>query len=233
MKKLVLPFLAFLVFTSCGETNSVKEETSMTDQTPISSIEHPDTTLLADLKYKILNEISNPTLNKSNIDIELNRKASKQELTNLAYKLRATRNFERLWIGYTLPNMKVGSGAWATSHFTPDLKVEILGSTAEEEENQNKQSSKIEGTSLGKWYEQQKTSATYVLYNKDNKLIVKMTFKDGGSMENEVTKKKAKNGERIDYKEDMHGEYFIVTKNGNFEFYNKENVKFATGTPTN
>lgn len=35
---------------------------------------------------------------------------------------------------YWLPGMVIGNGAWATTHFNPDLKVEVFGVTAANKE---------------------------------------------------------------------------------------------------
>jgi hypothetical protein len=37
--------------------------------------------------------------------------------------------YERTFIVYYLPGMEIGSLAWATSHFDPELQVRIIGVT--------------------------------------------------------------------------------------------------------
>jgi hypothetical protein len=48
-------------------------------------------------------------------------------------------------------------------------------------------------------------------------------------MDSEVKKKKVKNGLRLEDVENTNGEYYIISKSGELEFYNHENKKFTTG----
>jgi hypothetical protein len=226
MKHLLILTFGLFVLTSCGG-----DSTKTNEQKVEASTIQSDTEIPKDLIYTILEETPNEAISKCNLDIQLSRKINKKELTALANELRSTREqYNHLWIGYTLENMKVGSGAWATTHFTPDLEVQILGATADEEKEMNELSKNVEGGKiLGQWFEQQATSSTYVYYEKNKKLYMKTIFKDKSSMESVVKKKKVKNGLRLDDTENTHGEYYIIADNGNLEFYNKEDKKFATG----
>ena len=225
MKHLLIFTLGLFVLVSCGDNSSSTQDTKIETSTIQSDTEIPK-----DLIYTILEETPNEAISKCNLDIQLSRKINKKELTALANELRSTREqYNHLWIGYTLENMKVGSGAWATTHFTPNLEVQILGATADEEKELNELSRNIEGGKiLGQWFEQLSAS-TYVYYEKNRKSYMKTVFKDKSSMESEVKKKNVKNGVRLDDPENTHGEYRIIADNGNLEFYNKENKKFATG----
>ena len=228
MKQLFIFAFGLLTLTSCGDLP--KEKTEKSTDTKILSA---DTTLPTDLTFKILKENINDSISKCNLDIELNRKVSEQELTNLANKLRGTRTkYDKVWIFYTLPNMKVGSGAWATTHFTPTLEIKILGSTEKEESNTNNAANVVDGKQIGKWYEQQATSATYLYYEKDKKFFMKTIFKDGTSMEAKMNPKKVSNGLQLTDPEDTHGEYYIISKSGELEFYNKDNKKFTSAQAT-
>jgi hypothetical protein len=66
---------------------------------------------------------------KGTLVIRLPGEIETDALKRLAIMLRrdGRRHFERLFITYYLPGMRVGAGAWATTHFNPDLKVRILG----------------------------------------------------------------------------------------------------------
>lgn len=225
MKYFLILLCGLFIFTSCGNPANTNEQKTG------APTQQSDTEIPTDLTYNILEETSNKALSKCNLDLQLSRKINKNELTALANKLRSTRDqYNHLWIFYTLEGMKVGSGAWATTHFTPDLKVEILGATAEEEKELNKLSKNVDGgTTIGQWFEQQATSATYVYYEKNNKFYMKTIFKDKSSMESEIKKTKVKNGLRLNDIGNTHGEYFLIASNGNLEFYNKEGKRFATG----
>lgn len=72
---------------------------------------------------------------KRSIDVRLSKKVDSDTLRAIALELKAKELccFDRTFIVYYLPGMTVDAGGWATTHFTPDLEVRILGSTGEEE----------------------------------------------------------------------------------------------------
>jgi len=117
---------------------------------------------------------------------------------------------------------------WATSHFDPELEISINGSTNIEDNKMLAEAKKVSGKIIGIFDEQQKTSFIYTVYETNGKTFIKTSFKDGGSMDNEVTKIDTNNGIRYNYKEDVsQGEYFVLN-NDILEFYNSENKMFTT-----
>jgi len=81
------------------------------------------------LTYSIVKESSFHHYKRS-LSIRLNGEVSEDTLRAIALELKAkeTKAFERTFICYYLPNMKVDSGAWATTHFNPDLEVRFMPS---------------------------------------------------------------------------------------------------------
>lgn len=69
---------------------------------------------------------------KRSVVVRLERPLSEDALWKLAHTIRG-RNMrvERTFIEYYLPDMDVGAGAWATTHFTPRLEIKVWGFTAE------------------------------------------------------------------------------------------------------
>jgi len=223
MKKLLVIFISLFLLYSCGQSPQNSETAS----------QQPELVNKVD-SYKIISETENVNpkigINKCNIDVELTERISEVKLMRIAYDLRKTRkSYDYLWIFYYLPDMKIGSGCWATSHFTPDLDVKILGATAEEAAKMKETSDNVDGKIIGKFFEQQYTSCTYVVYKKDNKLFIKTIRKDGTSDVVEMKRKKIDGGIRLDYKEGgYNGEYLILSDKGILEFYNAENKMFTT-----
>lgn len=188
--------------------------------------------LPADFSYKVLKDESNLKLQKNQLTVEINEKLTESQVATLAEKLYKSKDKQRrFYIFYLLPGMKDGSGAWATSHFDPDLKIDIMGATPKEEMAENAAADKVEGDIIGKWHEEQYTAADYVIFKKDNKIFIKTFFKNGQTMDEELKSKKADNGTRYENIEGgINGEYFILNNNGELEFYNNENKKFTTAT---
>lgn len=222
MKNLILTVVTTtLLLTSCdsGMIGKYKEE-------PLPN----------DFSYSIIEDKTNEALEKNQLTIELNQKLTEGQIATLAEKLFDSKPKQRrFYIFYLLHGMKNGSGAWATSHFDPELDIQILGSTSQEDENADKVSSeKIDGNVIGKWREEQYTSSNYVIYKKGKQTFIKTIYKNGQTSEEELTEKKVKNGVRYDYKEGgYNGEYFVLNSNEELEFYNSENKNFTTATKTN
>lgn len=64
---------------------------------------------------------------KRSIVVRIAEPLSEADLSRVAIELkrREFRDFERTFIEYYLPDMKVGAGAWATTHFNPELEVRV------------------------------------------------------------------------------------------------------------
>ncbi len=89
------------------------------------------------MKYTILSSQAHiiGNISKRLINVRLERKVTEDSLKNLALKLRKNEpsTYDLFYIFYILPDMEIGNGAWAITHFKPNLKVMILGMTIEEE----------------------------------------------------------------------------------------------------
>lgn len=64
---------------------------------------------------------------KRTVEVRLAYKLSLEQLKAVAEKIKAaeTRKTERTFIGYTLEEQQ-SQGYWATTHYNPDLNVQIL-----------------------------------------------------------------------------------------------------------
>ena len=173
--------------------------------------------------YKITQEKSNDNLSKCNINIELKSKVNKQRLNEIANEIRSSRRkYNDLYVFYYVKGMNENSGAWATSHFTPTLEIQILGATEEEDEMLDNVSIES-GEQIGKWKEEDAMmSATYILFKENKELRLKMTFMDGSGMTINVKKSKYNGKVRYDYKDENKNDFFIIESNGNFGIYDAD-----------
>lgn len=70
---------------------------------------------------------------KRSVDIRLEKRIEKAELERMGQVIRLqSPHKERLFITYYLPGQTVGSGAWGSTHFTPELNVKVYGMTLEQ-----------------------------------------------------------------------------------------------------
>lgn len=170
--------------------------------------------------YKIIKETENHNFSKTNIDVRLSKKVSKEELSTLANSLRKDRkSFERLWIAYYLPGMKVGSGAWATTHFAPGLEVKILGLTAEKEEKMMHAAKSTSRDVVGIWMDDRPyAGATITIYRENKKLYLESKYKDGSSSIEEMIESQSTAGTKLVEKGgNPHGEYLMLDNKGNLQ----------------
>ena len=187
------------------------------------------------MKYTVISEVKNDSINKVNVDIQLNKKVTEEVLGLIGEKLKAElklENYSKIWMFYYLPDMKVGAGAWATTHFTPGIEIKILGATQTQMDNSVQKADEVEGNVIGKWKEDQYTSAVYVIYEKDKQTIIRTIYPNGQKSDEQLKSSKENSSTRYDYKaEGYNGEYFKVNTNNELEFYNKENKLFTKGQP--
>ena len=160
---------------------------------------------------------------KCSLDIRLDKKVSKDVLRKLALKLRddESKSYDRMFITYYLPDMTPGTGAWATSHFNPNLEVKILGLTTEEEKKLKNNTTSSTGSVIGKWLDDSPyLGGTTIIMRENGKINLTQTFKDGSVLKKEMTEKRQ--GSRTRYNEkggSSHGEYYLIESGGTLGLY--------------
>jgi hypothetical protein len=161
---------------------------------------------------------------KAVFEFRLSDRANKNQLISIANIVKEDHpGYKRYFIGYYLPNQKVGKGAWATSHFDPDLQIRILGLSKSESDNLKNTEVNFKGKKVGKWLVTMGTLSNVAVISKleNGKYLFTDVYKDGSSGEKELTKK----GNKYIYENDF-GEYFEIEKTGKLAHYS-ENGKFA------
>jgi hypothetical protein len=199
MKKIIY-ILTVLFLTACGGSSNI-----------------PD-----DVKWEITKEEPNEALSKNNIEVKLNKKVDEQILKEIALEIREDRKqYDKLWVFYHIPDMTSGM-AWATTHFTPELEVEIIGST-ETEDQETSKTADIDGEILGKWRSEKSLmgAALFLFKNSEGKLMMRITFKDGGTMDSEIVET-TQDGKTKYQDSNEHGEYYILESNGNLGMYGND-----------
>jgi hypothetical protein len=160
---------------------------------------------------------------KISIDIRLQKKASKDFLRELALNLQKAeaKKYDRMFITYYLPGMTPGAGAWATSHFSPNFEVKILGTTIEEEKTLMSNSKISSGKIIGEWLDESPyVGAKYTFLKRDGKIIMICKFKGGSGSEKEMIQKKQSGRLRFEEKVGNNfGEYYLVDRKGNLGVY--------------
>ncbi len=178
------------------------------------------TTIPKAVSYTIIGKHILPGIKRS-LDIRLNRKVSEGVLKSIALKLKNSdpKSYDRTFIGYYLPGMKVDSGCWATTHFNPNLEVRILGLTVKQEESLKQQPADASREVIGTWLDERPFGGGRItLFRKDGKLLMENTYKDGSAGTAELSEKRSQDGRRFDYKPDRgNGEYYLINSKGELQ----------------
>ena len=194
-----------------GESNRVEHETAES-QTP------------EDWSYEITDTSRVPGV-KCGIDVRLSRKVTADELRALALKLRKQErgNYQRVFITYLLPGMTPGAGAWATSHFNPDLEVKILGLTIEEEKKVIAESQPV-GEVVGRWFDQF-IGCTVTIREDNGVLVLERKFKDGSVGKFEVIETTQRGRRRFERESgSAAGEYYLINSEGDLESHDRQGI---------
>jgi hypothetical protein len=158
---------------------------------------------------------------KVSLTVRLSRKVSHEELETIARSLRKQEgDYKHVFMTYYLPEMAIGAGAWATTHFNPTLDVQVLGLSAETEKRIfSAERRSISGTVLGTWIDEQPFVASRITIREDEgQLFMDRLFKDGSSSQKRLLEQRTPSGRRFANMEPSpHGDHFILTPDGTLE----------------
>lgn len=208
-----LAYLAVFIFLLAGCENSTPA--------PVGQLQpSAERTIPKDVTYTIIGTDILPGIKRS-LDIRLNRKTSEDVLRLIAIKLKNAdeREYQRTFIVYFLPGMRVGGGAWATTHFDPNLTVRILGLTSEEESSLISEPQKPSREVIGRWLDETPfIGGRITIYRERGKLHMERKFKDGSSLSKDMVEKSSSRGRRFEEREGSSvGEYYLIDRQGNLQ----------------
>ncbi|MFH0946109.1 MAG: hypothetical protein V2A76_12995 [Planctomycetota bacterium] len=173
------------------------------DETPAVTQRRPTTreaTIPSDVSYSIISWSTRSDFKRS-LDVRLNKRVSQQTLRAIALKLKDqdSKEYDNTFILYYLPGMAVGSGAWATTHFNPTLKVKILGLTADEHTRLVEQPVPPGRKIIGSWLDETPMVGRRItIYEAGGKLFLEWTVGDGGTIKHDIVEKRSPLGRRFD-----------------------------------
>jgi hypothetical protein len=185
------------------------------------------TTIPADVTYSIID--SDTFLDyKHSVDVRLNKKVSENTLRNIALKLKAqeSRDYERTFICYYLPDMEVGHGAWATTHFEPNLEVRILGLKADQEKALKQLVDDPSREVIGSWLDESPfVGSRITIFRQNGKVFLENTYGDGSSSKKEGVEKLFGENRAFCRKEGSSvNEYYLIDNQGNLQLWDEEGL---------
>lgn len=201
-----------ICFVDCGTKETQNDAISEKSKTP-----------RAEIQYTIINEEKLESI-KTMIDIRLESEVNEDTLIKIANELKrdGRSNFQRIFINYYLPEMEVGKGAWALSHFNPDLEVDIIGLSKNEKAELLEKTSSYEGNTIGRWLDYSVGIFT-ISKNADNLKIYKKYSDGSENVENLL--EKMVNGQKHWIEENnTFGEYYLLNNDGSLSIYDTEGL---------
>ncbi|GAB5403960.1 MAG: hypothetical protein Aurels2KO_21910 [Aureliella sp.] len=177
--------------------------------------------------FRIIDEVKMAPYKRA-VDIRLDGRVSEATLESLAKSIKAAdgASYDRTFIGYYLPGMKVDSGYWATTHYNPHLKVEVLGLTKERFEEFMATPPSSERDEIGRWIDESLyVGRRIVIFRDGDKLFLESTYGDGSMGVEEVTKVDGADGPSF-YKlgEAQGGDYWRIDSEGRLLLLDDEGV---------
>lgn len=183
-------------------------------------------TLPADLSYRILEQTLTPPI-KQSFDVELSRRATEDELRVLADIIGENRrSFERTFILYYMPGQKLDAGAWASSHFNPNLEIRIMGFTDEQEAQATKKASSTAsggGSILGRW-QSEFPPCVYTIQESGGQTFLVQAFNDGSGSRHVLRTGTSNRGRRFDDTESRFEEFYVINSDGDLEIWDSDGL---------
>ena len=198
-----------LFFQDEGVTRQEELAVTPSVQTSVESLNEN----LKDVSYTIISDKKSGPAKRS-IDVRLKKKLNKETLNEIAIRLKSSdgRTYTRTFISYYLTNMEVGSGAWATSHYNPNLEVKILGLSLEAEKTSKSKPLDPGKDVIGLWYDERPhVGAKILLYRKNGDYYIDTKYNDGSGSTTKLSEKKIGSSIRLEEtKGSSFGEYWLL-----------------------
>lgn len=117
------------------------------------------------------------------------------------------------------------AGAWATTHFDPDLEVRILGLTAEQEKALTEPSDDPSRQVVGRWLDERPVGDRITIFEQDGKVYMENVFPDGSKGKKEIVPEPSATGKRYEDKDgNDFGEFYLIDSQGNLQLWDQDGL---------
>lgn len=171
--------------------------------------------------FTILSDERTPGIKRS-VQVHLEAPVGEDQLAVIAHEIKAADPvpYPQTFILYYLPGMPEGNGAWATTHFDPELRVVVNGMSAAGQARMKLEAETPRAGTIGQWLDQQSFSRI-VLYEEGKRIYMEQTW-ETGPRNVEMTMKATSRGRRFAEKEpNSFGEYYIIDKAGRLQSFDR------------
>lgn len=221
--------IVFFVWIGCNDPrkSSTDRHPTVTPQPAQQLSKNQDEIIPDDVSFSIIETSTLPGIKRS-LDVRINKKVSEQILRSIALKLKSSdsQTYKRTFITYYLPGMTIGAGAWATTHFNPDLEIRILGLTSEKEKKLISEPIPEKRKIIGRWLDESPFAGSRItIFQKDKKTFIERTFSDNSSIKEELIEKKSQLGRRFDKVNGSNaGDHWIIGSDGNLQIRDNDGI---------
>ncbi|MEN2751967.1 hypothetical protein AAIR29_10020 [Psychrobacter sp. FBL11] len=183
-------------------------------------------------EYNILEDTVKSNI-KRTVEVELPERLDEVELKRLAEHIKGLSNkdLERTFIGYRIAGNDPKQAYWATTHYNPNLEVNIMGESATSYESM-KGKDLPEGDVIGSWMVEHDLEYRVTAYNKDEQTYLQNAYGDGTSSDDLYVLSETDRGTKLEEEDSGFGEYFIINSEGELEFWS-DNGNYYTAKKSN
>jgi len=171
---------------------------------------------------------------KRTVEVTLYQRVNEDTLEKIALAIKADgqRSVERTFIGYRLEQQDPDTAYWGTTHYNPELRVHVSGLTAKQYDTYlNYDLSQDYEQILGSWLVERGTNAVIVAFEKDGQVYIDYFYPGEGAFGHAYERQELENGGlRLQQADDEFGEYFVVTADGDLQFWS-DNGNYYTASP--
>ena len=183
-----------------------------------------------DVEFRVIEDLPRPQFHNRIVKVRLNRKVSEETLHSIARQIKDNDpDYERIFIGYYIAGMDTDRAAWATTNFTPELKVIVQGLTEAQEAQFLAEPIPANREVVGRWISDQAAalSGLITIYVEYGTPFVERKLKAGDPLTLEAVEVASADGRRFNV--DL-GEYVVITPGGEFRYHLKDDSVFEKAT---
>jgi len=199
----------------CGE---------MRDSDQITKSQLSRTTEVTGL-FRVLSDERTPSVKRS-VEVLLHDKVPVETLRLIATRIHDSdpSRYERTFITHYLPDSDTDSVAWATTHFTPDLRVQILGTTKQHDKKLTDLARASHKHEIGQWKDATPlVGGILTLYTEDTQVFLEILYPDGSRSNKAVTESSSKLG-RVFHQSNGSEDYWVLDRAGNLQIRDSQGL---------
>ena len=228
MHRILIILTAFIIIFSCSKkeeppTPKTQPVPVVTQPAPAPVVKRP--TIPNDVHYTIIKTYTRAPV-KRTLDVRLNKRVSEKVLRAIALELKAkdSRKYDRTFIDYHIAGNEGSGIAWATSHFNPNLEVNIIGMKVDDDFGPPVCDDPACDV-VGVWLDEgmYNSPRRITIYRKKRKVFMETRYRDGSGESKEIIEK-MKGIHFKPKKKSEYGNHWIIDNKGNLQVRDKEGL---------